>query len=86
MKGPIVSGFRTADRPTHNGVDIAVGKGTPIHAAASASTTSLEMSIRSPSFHAGYQPSIHLARKRTARATRFSAAATVMPSLAAMSP
>ena len=35
VKGPIVSGFRTADRPTHNGVDIAVGKGTPIHAAAS---------------------------------------------------
>jgi murein DD-endopeptidase MepM/ murein hydrolase activator NlpD len=35
VKGPIVSGFRTADRPTHNGVDIAVAKGTPIHAAAS---------------------------------------------------
>jgi murein DD-endopeptidase MepM/ murein hydrolase activator NlpD len=33
--GPIVSGFRTPDRPTHNGVDIAVPKGTPIHAAAS---------------------------------------------------
>jgi murein DD-endopeptidase MepM/ murein hydrolase activator NlpD len=34
VKGPIVSGFRTTERPTHNGVDIAVGKGTPIHAAA----------------------------------------------------
>jgi murein DD-endopeptidase MepM/ murein hydrolase activator NlpD len=32
--GPITSGFRTPDRPTHNGVDIAVPKGTPIHAAA----------------------------------------------------
>jgi murein DD-endopeptidase MepM/ murein hydrolase activator NlpD len=32
--GPIVSGFRTPDRPTHSGVDIGVGKGTPIHAAA----------------------------------------------------
>jgi murein DD-endopeptidase MepM/ murein hydrolase activator NlpD len=34
LVGPIVSGFRTPDRPTHNGVDIAVAKGTPIHAAA----------------------------------------------------
>jgi murein DD-endopeptidase MepM/ murein hydrolase activator NlpD len=32
--GPIVSGFRTADRPAHNGVDISVGKGTPVRAAA----------------------------------------------------
>jgi murein DD-endopeptidase MepM/ murein hydrolase activator NlpD len=32
--GPIVSGFRTASRPTHNGVDIAVRKGTQVHAAA----------------------------------------------------
>jgi murein DD-endopeptidase MepM/ murein hydrolase activator NlpD len=31
----IVSGFRTPGRPTHNGVDLAVPKGTPIHAAAS---------------------------------------------------
>jgi murein DD-endopeptidase MepM/ murein hydrolase activator NlpD len=30
----IVSGFRTAGRPTHNGVDLAVSKGTPIRAAA----------------------------------------------------
>ena len=34
VNGPIVSGFRTASRPGHNGVDIAVGKGTQIHAAA----------------------------------------------------
>jgi murein DD-endopeptidase MepM/ murein hydrolase activator NlpD len=32
--GPITSGFRTPERPTHNGVDIGVPKGTPIHAAA----------------------------------------------------
>ncbi len=32
--GPITSGFRTPDRPAHDGVDIAVPKGTPIHAAA----------------------------------------------------
>jgi murein DD-endopeptidase MepM/ murein hydrolase activator NlpD len=34
LKGPVGSGFRTASRPTHQGVDIIVGKGTPIHAAA----------------------------------------------------
>lgn len=32
--GPIGSGFRTADRPAHQGVDISVVKGTPIRAAA----------------------------------------------------
>jgi murein DD-endopeptidase MepM/ murein hydrolase activator NlpD len=32
-KGPVVSGFRTPDRPTHNGVDIAIPKQTAIHAA-----------------------------------------------------
>jgi murein DD-endopeptidase MepM/ murein hydrolase activator NlpD len=32
--GPIVSGYRTADRPAHQGVDISVAKGTPIRAAA----------------------------------------------------
>jgi murein DD-endopeptidase MepM/ murein hydrolase activator NlpD len=35
VAGAITSGFRTADRPTHNGVDIGVPKGTPIHATAS---------------------------------------------------
>jgi murein DD-endopeptidase MepM/ murein hydrolase activator NlpD len=32
--GPIVSGFRTADRPAHQGVDISVARGTPLRAAA----------------------------------------------------
>ncbi|MEU8260963.1 M23 family metallopeptidase [Micromonospora sp. NPDC048999] len=31
--GGVGSGFRTAERPNHNGVDIATGKATPIHAA-----------------------------------------------------
>ncbi|HEX6873719.1 MAG TPA: M23 family metallopeptidase [Micromonosporaceae bacterium] len=34
VKGNLTSGFRTADRPGHNGVDIAVAKGTPVRAAA----------------------------------------------------
>jgi murein DD-endopeptidase MepM/ murein hydrolase activator NlpD len=35
VPGGIVSGFRTAGRPGHDGVDLAAAKGTPIHAAAS---------------------------------------------------
>jgi murein DD-endopeptidase MepM/ murein hydrolase activator NlpD len=33
VKGPVTSGFRTASRPSHNGVDIGVPKGTEIRAA-----------------------------------------------------
>jgi murein DD-endopeptidase MepM/ murein hydrolase activator NlpD len=33
VKGPVTSGFRTPARPAHNGVDIAVRKATPVHAA-----------------------------------------------------
>lgn len=33
LPGGIVSGFRTAERPSHNGVDLAADKRTPIHAA-----------------------------------------------------
>jgi murein DD-endopeptidase MepM/ murein hydrolase activator NlpD len=36
VRGAVVgSGFRTPDRPTHQGVDLIVGRYTPIHAAAS---------------------------------------------------
>jgi len=35
VKGSVVSGFRTSERPSHHGVDIAVNKGTAIRAAAS---------------------------------------------------
>ncbi|MET7831303.1 peptidoglycan DD-metalloendopeptidase family protein [Micromonospora sediminicola] len=33
------SGFRTPDRPSHDGVDLIVGKGTPIHAASAGTVT-----------------------------------------------
>jgi murein DD-endopeptidase MepM/ murein hydrolase activator NlpD len=33
LRGPLTSAFRTPARPAHNGVDIAVPKGTAIHAA-----------------------------------------------------
>jgi murein DD-endopeptidase MepM/ murein hydrolase activator NlpD len=32
LQGPVTSAFRTASRPGHNGVDIAVAKGTPVRA------------------------------------------------------
>jgi murein DD-endopeptidase MepM/ murein hydrolase activator NlpD len=35
VKGSVGSGFRTPSRPTHQGVDLIVGRYTPIHAAAS---------------------------------------------------
>jgi Membrane proteins related to metalloendopeptidases len=35
----IVSGFRTRERPTHNGVDLGASRNTPIHAAASGIVT-----------------------------------------------
>ena len=34
VRATIVSGFRGPGRPTHNGVDLSVPKGTPVHAAA----------------------------------------------------
>lgn len=35
VRGPVVSGFRTAERPGHDGVDLGAVRGTPVHAAAS---------------------------------------------------
>ena len=42
---PIVSGFRTADRPTHNGVDLGAARGTPIKAAAAGVVTVVRCNI-----------------------------------------
>ncbi len=33
MRAPVVSGFRTPQRPTHNGVDLGASRGVPIQAA-----------------------------------------------------
>jgi hypothetical protein len=39
LRGPVGSGFRTAARPGHDGVDISAPKGSPIHAAAAGVVT-----------------------------------------------
>jgi murein DD-endopeptidase MepM/ murein hydrolase activator NlpD len=39
VHAPVGSGFRTPDRPSHDGVDLIIGKGTAIHAAAAGTVT-----------------------------------------------
>jgi murein DD-endopeptidase MepM/ murein hydrolase activator NlpD len=45
VRAPIVSGFRTPERPTHNGVDLGASRGTPIHAAAAGVVTVVRCNI-----------------------------------------
>jgi murein DD-endopeptidase MepM/ murein hydrolase activator NlpD len=49
LRGKIVSGFRTAGRPTHHGVDIAAAKGTPIHAASAGTVVRMRCDARTTS-------------------------------------
>src|SRR6266540_2169322 len=48
VRAPIVSGFRTPDRPTHDGVDLGAARGTPIHAASTGVVTTVRCNISPP--------------------------------------
>jgi murein DD-endopeptidase MepM/ murein hydrolase activator NlpD len=50
LRADVGSGFRTADRPTHQGVDLIVGKGTPIHAASAGVVKTVKCNINPPSW------------------------------------
>jgi len=49
-RGPIVSGFRTKDRPNHQGVDIGAPRGTIIHAASAGTVTRVRCNIEPASW------------------------------------
>ena len=48
VHGAITSGFRTRDRPHHDGVDIAAASGTLIHAAAAGTVTTVACTAHTP--------------------------------------
>ncbi len=45
VRAPIVSGFRTSDRPRHNGVDLGAPRGTLIRAASAGVVTTVDCNI-----------------------------------------
>jgi len=45
VRAPVVSGFRTADRPGHDGVDLGAARGTPIHAASAGVVTVVRCNV-----------------------------------------
>lgn len=46
VNAPVVSGFRTNERPSHDGVDLGAARGTPIHAASAGTVTVVRCNIR----------------------------------------
>jgi murein DD-endopeptidase MepM/ murein hydrolase activator NlpD len=48
LRGKVVSGFRTASRPTHHGVDLAAAKRTPIFAASGGTVIRVRCDARIP--------------------------------------
>ncbi|HKH50395.1 MAG TPA: M23 family metallopeptidase [Mycobacterium sp.] len=50
VKARIVSGYRTPDRPNHQGVDLGAARGTNIHAAAAGAVTIAECNVK-PASH-----------------------------------
>ena len=50
VRAPIVSGFRSGDRPGHDGVDLGAARGTPIHAATGGIVTVVRCNI-TPASH-----------------------------------
>ncbi|GAA0907471.1 M23 family metallopeptidase [Virgisporangium aurantiacum] len=50
VTGAVVSGFRTPERPTHHGVDLAATRGTPIRAASTGTVTTVRCNV-SPADH-----------------------------------
>jgi murein DD-endopeptidase MepM/ murein hydrolase activator NlpD len=46
LRAPVSSGFRTAERPGHDGVDLMAPKGTPIHAASAGVVRTVRCNIR----------------------------------------
>lgn len=50
LRAPVSSGFRTADRPGHDGVDLMVPKGTPIHAASAGVVKTVRCNVNPPSW------------------------------------
>jgi murein DD-endopeptidase MepM/ murein hydrolase activator NlpD len=49
LRAPVSSGFRTADRPGHDGVDLMVAKGTPVRAASAGVVTTVRCNVDPPS-------------------------------------